>query len=121
MGIVKGITIFQASAVHYVLLASGKQPQLLWEVKPPLLPLPHHPCECPLVVLFCCSHAIVSSTVGPEYYVGICSFVDKTQLEPGCTVLLHNKVTCTGLMTNSYCGAVLGLGRLILLSPSRAP
>eukprot|EP00878_Enallax_costatus_P001386 GHUV01001536.1.p1 GENE.GHUV01001536.1~~GHUV01001536.1.p1 ORF type:complete len:447 (+),score=137.91 GHUV01001536.1:262-1602(+) len=38
------------------------------------------------------NHAIVSSTVGPEYYVGICSFVDKTQLEPGCTVLLHNKV-----------------------------
>eukprot|EP00775_Hariotina_reticulata_P006583 gene6583-6811_t len=38
------------------------------------------------------SHAIVSSTVGPEYYVGILSFVDKTQLEPGCSVLLHNKV-----------------------------
>jgi 26S proteasome regulatory subunit T2 len=30
--------------------------------------------------------------VGPEYYVGITSFVDKTQLEPGCSVLLHNKV-----------------------------
>ena len=39
------------------------------------------------------SHAIVSSTSGPEYYVSILSFVDKTQLEPGCTVLLHNKVT----------------------------
>ena len=38
------------------------------------------------------SHAIVSSAVGPEYYVGITSFVDKTQLEPGCSVLLHNKV-----------------------------
>ena len=38
------------------------------------------------------SHAIVSSTSGPEYYVSILSFVDKTQLEPGCTVLLHNKV-----------------------------
>ncbi|KAF6262077.1 26S proteasome regulatory subunit [Scenedesmus sp. NREL 46B-D3] len=38
------------------------------------------------------NHAIVSSTVGPEYYVGILSFVDKTQLEPGCSVLLHNKV-----------------------------
>mmetsp|Transcript_12578 Transcript_12578/g.22255 ORF Transcript_12578/g.22255 Transcript_12578/m.22255 type:complete len:446 (+) Transcript_12578:111-1448(+) len=37
------------------------------------------------------NHAIVSSTSGPEYYVGIMSFVDKTQLEPGCTVLLHNK------------------------------
>ena len=30
--------------------------------------------------------------VGPEYYVTIMSFVDKTQLEPGSTVLLHNKV-----------------------------
>lgn len=38
------------------------------------------------------NHAIVSSSVGPEYYVGILSFVDKTQLEPGCSVLLHNKV-----------------------------
>lgn len=38
------------------------------------------------------NHAIVSSTVGPEYYVGILSFVDKNQLEPGCSVLLHNKV-----------------------------
>lgn len=38
------------------------------------------------------SHAIVSSAVGPEYYVGITSFVDKTQLEPGCSVLLNNKV-----------------------------
>ena len=38
------------------------------------------------------SHAIVSSTVGPEYYVTIMSFVDKQQLEPGCSVLLHNKV-----------------------------
>lgn len=40
------------------------------------------------------SHAIVSSSVGPEYYVGITSFVDKTQLEPSCSVLLHNKVGC---------------------------
>ncbi|KAK9806638.1 hypothetical protein WJX73_003061 [Symbiochloris irregularis] len=38
------------------------------------------------------NHAIVSSSVGPEYYVSILSFVDKTQLEPGCSVLLHNKV-----------------------------
>lgn len=37
------------------------------------------------------SHAIVSSAVGPEYYVSIMSFVDKAQLEPGCSVLLHNK------------------------------
>lgn len=37
------------------------------------------------------NHAIVSSAVGPEYYVGIMSFVDRSQLEPGCSVLLHNK------------------------------
>jgi 26S proteasome regulatory subunit T2 len=38
------------------------------------------------------NHAIVSSSVGPEYYVTIMSFVDKDQLEPGSSVLLHNKV-----------------------------
>ncbi|CAA2999527.1 26S proteasome regulatory subunit 4 homolog A [Olea europaea subsp. europaea] len=38
------------------------------------------------------NHAIVSSSVGPEYYVGILSFVDKDQLEPGCAILMHNKV-----------------------------
>ncbi|KAL0872905.1 hypothetical protein Bca101_022610 [Brassica carinata] len=27
-----------------------------------------------------------------EYYDGILSFVDKDQLEPGCSVLIHNKV-----------------------------
>jgi hypothetical protein len=40
-----------------------------------------------------CSHAIVSSSVGPEYYVTIMSFVDKSQLEPGCSILLHNKAS----------------------------
>ncbi|KAI7734523.1 hypothetical protein M8C21_005281, partial [Ambrosia artemisiifolia] len=40
------------------------------------------------------NHAIVSSSVGPEYYVGILSFVDKDQLEPGCAILMHNKVRC---------------------------
>ncbi|KAJ0843235.1 putative proteasome endopeptidase complex [Helianthus annuus] len=38
------------------------------------------------------NHAIVSSSIGPEYYVGILSFVDKDQLEPGCAILMHNKV-----------------------------
>ncbi|KAF6169846.1 hypothetical protein GIB67_034238 [Kingdonia uniflora] len=38
------------------------------------------------------NHAIVSSSVGPEYYVGILSFLDKDQLEPGCAILMHNKV-----------------------------
>eukprot|EP01132_Coremiostelium_polycephalum_P009156 gene9156-11222_t len=37
------------------------------------------------------NHAIVSSTVGPEHYVRIMSFVDKSKLYLGATVLLHNK------------------------------
>ncbi|KAM0674377.1 ATPase of 26S proteasome regulatory subunit 4 [Gurleya vavrai] len=36
-------------------------------------------------------HAIVSSGLGPEYFVPIHSFVDKDLLEPGCTVLLNYK------------------------------
>ncbi|CAK9783766.1 putative 26S proteasome regulatory subunit 4 [Cutaneotrichosporon oleaginosum] len=36
-------------------------------------------------------HAIVTLGSGPEYYVGIMSFVDKDLLEPGCSVLLHHK------------------------------
>ncbi|KAG6492957.1 hypothetical protein ZIOFF_047928 [Zingiber officinale] len=38
------------------------------------------------------NHAIVSSSVGLEYYVGILSLVDKDQLELGCAILMHNKV-----------------------------
>lgn len=38
------------------------------------------------------NHAIVSSSMGPEYYVGVMSFVNQDLLEPGCSVLLHNKV-----------------------------
>lgn len=38
-------------------------------------------------------HAIISSSSGPEYYVSILSFVDKDELEPGSTVLLHHKVS----------------------------
>ncbi|XP_030950069.1 26S proteasome regulatory subunit 4 homolog A-like [Quercus lobata] len=38
------------------------------------------------------NHAILSSLVGPEYYVRILSFIDKDQLEPGCAILMHNKV-----------------------------
>jgi len=38
------------------------------------------------------NHAIVSSSVGPEYYVSVFSFVNQDLLEPGCSVLLHNKV-----------------------------
>lgn len=43
------------------------------------------------------NHAIVSASVGPEYYVSILSIVDKGQLEPGSSVLLHHK-------TNSVVG-----------------
>ena len=38
------------------------------------------------------THCIVSTAMGPEYYVNILSFVDKDQLEPGCTVLMNHKV-----------------------------
>lgn len=38
------------------------------------------------------NHAIVSSSNGPEYYVAVMSFVDRDQLEPGCSILTHNKV-----------------------------
>lgn len=40
------------------------------------------------------NHAIVSTSVGSEHYVSILSFVDKDQLEPGCSVLLNHKVCC---------------------------
>eukprot|EP00301_Raphidiophrys_heterophryoidea_P020857 c5445_g1_i1.p1 GENE.c5445_g1_i1~~c5445_g1_i1.p1 ORF type:complete len:455 (+),score=116.04 c5445_g1_i1:1-1365(+) len=47
------------------------------------------------------NHAIISSSVGPEYYVSIMSFVDKEHLEPGCSVLLHNKVlSVVGLLSD---------------------
>lgn len=39
------------------------------------------------------NHAIVSTSVGSEHYVSIMSFVDKDQLEPGCSVLLNHKVS----------------------------
>jgi len=38
------------------------------------------------------NHAIVSSSVGPEYYVSVLSFVNQDLLEPGASVLMHNKV-----------------------------
>jgi len=37
------------------------------------------------------NHCIVSTANGPEYYVNILSFVDKDQLEPGSSVLIHHK------------------------------
>ena len=47
------------------------------------------------------NHAIVSTSVGPEYYVAILQLVDRTQVEPGCTVLLHNKaMAVVGILSN---------------------
>lgn len=37
------------------------------------------------------NHCIVSTPNGPEYYVNILSIVDSDSLEPGSSVLLHNK------------------------------
>lgn len=46
-------------------------------------------------------HAIVSPQAGLEYYVPIFSFVDKDQLEPGCSVLLnHRSHSVVGLMND---------------------
>ena len=46
------------------------------------------------------NHAIVSTAGGgPDHYVNILSFVDADQLEPGVTVLLHNKtMSVVGIM-----------------------
>ena len=47
------------------------------------------------------NHAIVSTSVGSEYYVNMMSFVDKDLLEPGCTVLLNHKVhSVVGVLTD---------------------
>lgn len=45
------------------------------------------------------THCIVSSPAMPDYYTNIASFVDSDQLEPGCSVLLHNKtMTVVGIL-----------------------
>src|SRR5690606_36801366 len=36
-------------------------------------------------------HAIISSSNVPEYYVPLLSFVDRDLIEPGCSILTHNK------------------------------
>jgi 26S proteasome regulatory subunit T2 len=47
------------------------------------------------------NHAIVSTPNGPEYYVNILSIVDPDALEPGATVLLHNKTnSVVGLLSD---------------------
>merc|ERR1712166_1708186 len=46
-------------------------------------------------------HAIVTPHAGLEYYVPILSFVDKDQLEPGCSLLLnHRSHAVVGLMND---------------------
>jgi len=47
------------------------------------------------------NHAIVSMSMGPEYYVTIMSFVNPDLLLPNCSVLLHNKVNEFAYCTNS--------------------
>lgn len=39
-------------------------------------------------------HAIIEHSHGLEYYVPILSIVDKDQLEPDCSVLLHHRDSC---------------------------
>lgn len=60
------------------------------------------------------NHAIVSTSVGSEHYVSILSFVDKDQLEPGCSVLLNHKVISHFLLSfnwvkwnNGFCLAIV--------------
>jgi len=46
-------------------------------------------------------HAIVSQSIGPEYYVPVMSFVDRDQLEQGSTVLCHAKsMAVVGIMND---------------------
>lgn len=46
-------------------------------------------------------HAIISSTHGPEYYVCIPSFVNKDDLWPGATVLLHHRaLSVVGILSD---------------------
>jgi len=72
------------------------------------------------------NHAIVSSSVGPQCYVTIMSFVDKDQIEPGCQVLLHIKVRHErerhepqSLSTNQNAGADLVVPVLCRTRPTR--
>jgi 26S proteasome regulatory subunit T2 len=47
------------------------------------------------------NHCIVSSSVGPEFYVNILSSVNQDLLEPGCSVLLHNKtMSVVGILSD---------------------
>jgi 26S proteasome regulatory subunit T2 len=48
------------------------------------------------------NHAIVSSAMGPEYYVSVMSFVNQDMLEPGSSVLLHHKASYS-IILNLFC------------------
>lgn len=58
------------------------------------------------------NHAIVSTSVGSEYYVNMLSFVDKDLIEPGCTVLLNNKVNDSNFIC---CLLILNYSFMLLL------
>ena len=59
--------------------------------------------------------------LGPEYYVNIMSFVDKDQLEPGTSVLTHNKVSpitillIASQLTMEYCVAAVLLSFVVVV------
>ena len=57
------------------------------------------------------NHAIVSSSMGPEYYVTVMSFVNQDSLETGSSVLLHNKV----VHCFSFVSDVLGTEHFLIL------
>lgn len=47
------------------------------------------------------NHAIISSSVGPEYYVNILSSVNQDLLEPGSSILFHNKtMSVVGILSD---------------------
>ncbi|XP_042400902.1 26S proteasome regulatory subunit 6A homolog [Zingiber officinale] len=55
------------------------------------------------------NHAIVSSSVGSEYYVGILSLVDKDQLEPAFKAFVYLRLVC---LTESICNVLSVVGIL---------
>lgn len=68
------------------------------------------------------NHAIISSSVGPEYYVNVMSFVNQDLLEPGSSVLLHNKVLLSMSLRVSCCVMYESTGEEIIESvPKKCP
>jgi len=54
-------------------------------------------------------HCIVSTAMGPQYYVNILSFVDKDLLEPSCTVLLNHKMYAVVGILSEEVGAMVNV------------